>query len=221
MSTLSFSREICSSFSSDRPTHAQCLSAHLGFQGSRPAPCPPSPRPPSGAWVLRGLSSLLELIALRLCNFRKCQAQPRHRLGILHLLHPRESSSSYSGGGSQGGWLPIGCLIFPEPPNVNVGLQELAQKSSWEKQEATPVPPRCPSSGGQRPGRWRQRGVRRKQETPWGLPMFPWEDYFCFLVAVGGGRFLKHPLSQSPHFTSKVRCDRSLVTGLHLSPLEC
>lgn len=31
--TLSFSREICSSFSSDRPSHAHCLREHLDFQG--------------------------------------------------------------------------------------------------------------------------------------------------------------------------------------------
>lgn len=108
-------------------------------------------------------------------------------MGNSPYLHPREGSSSYPGGGSQGGWLPIESLSFPEPQNVNVSLQELARKSSWEKQEARVMAPGCPSSevrdleGGGR------EKFGKKTRNSLGAAHVSLGGLFCFLVAVVGG----------------------------------
>lgn len=119
----------------------------------------------------------------------------------------REGSSSYPGGGSQGGSLPVGSLIFPESQNVNVGLQELAQKS-WGKQEVrvchgswmpflrASVLVRDLEGGG-------REKCEKKRDTSWGLPLLPW--IILFLVVVGGGGSLNiHCPKPSFHFQGQT-----------------
>lgn len=65
-----------------------------------------------------------------------------------------------------------------------------------------------------------ERSLGRKQETAWGLPMFPWEDYFVSWLQLLEGEIQVHTDRPKPSFHSKVRCDRSLGAGLHLSLLE-
>lgn len=92
-------------------------------------------------------------------------------------------------GGSLGDSLPVESLIFPEPQNVSVGLQKLAQKSSWEKQEMCVMVPGCPSSELLFWSEtWKleaERSVRRTEKHLGGLPLLPW--IILFLAVVGGG----------------------------------
>lgn len=126
-------------------------------------------------------------------------------------LHPRESSSSYPGGGGQGGWLPVESLSFPELRDSEckcrpsgISPEELLRKTggmfhgSWTPFLRASVWVRDLEGGG--------RSLRRKQETPWGAARVSLRGLFCFLVAVvGGGRFLKYPLPQA--LTSLPRSD--------------
>lgn len=140
--------------------------------------------------------------------------------GILHISIQEKVPVATLREVVQRGWLPIESLSFPEPQNVNVGLQELARKSSWEKQEARVMAPGC-FLRGQRPGRWRQREVwEENKKQPGGCPCFPGRTILFLGCSCWRGRFRYTLTVPSPHFTPKVRCDRSLGAGLHLSLLE-